>query len=257
MPHRRPSRLLPCVLLLAWAAPGLAATPPKNLPDPLESSIAGEFALQAGQLPDAARQYLQAARSANDPVLAERATRIALLASEDALARQGYALWLTLAPQPSATRQAVSATLLLRAGERRAARRELGALLAGDNDGWKHVLSALIGAVGKQPKLVVGVLEDLVEAGAIPNQLEPWLGFGGLAQRLAQPALVERIVAQVVARFPGEPRVALLRAQLLREGGKLEEAPVAFLQGKSPTSRDRYPAANGGLFSTAPDYAAR
>jgi len=35
----------------------------------------------------------------------------------------------------------------------------------------------------------------------------------------------------------------------------LTETSVALLQGKSPTSTDRYPAANGGLFSTAPDYA--
>jgi CubicO group peptidase (beta-lactamase class C family) len=38
-----------------------------------------------------------------------------------------------------------------------------------------------------------------------------------------------------------------------KEGG-LAETPNMILQGKSPTSRDRFPAANGGLFSTAPDY---
>ena len=37
--------------------------------------------------------------------------------------------------------------------------------------------------------------------------------------------------------------------------GELEAAPIGILNGKSPTSRDRFPAANGGLFSTAPDYA--
>ena len=37
--------------------------------------------------------------------------------------------------------------------------------------------------------------------------------------------------------------------------GKLEAAPNFILQGKSPTDRDRYPAANGGLYSTGPDYA--
>lgn len=37
--------------------------------------------------------------------------------------------------------------------------------------------------------------------------------------------------------------------------GELMATPIGLLQGKSPTSRDRYPAANGGLFSTAPDYA--
>jgi hypothetical protein len=39
-----------------------------------------------------------------------------------------------------------------------------------------------------------------------------------------------------------------------RAEGKLEEAPIFLLDGKSPTSRERYPAANGGLFSTAEDY---
>ncbi len=37
--------------------------------------------------------------------------------------------------------------------------------------------------------------------------------------------------------------------------GTLEEAKIGFLNGKSPTSGDRFPAANGGLFSTALDYA--
>jgi CubicO group peptidase (beta-lactamase class C family) len=37
--------------------------------------------------------------------------------------------------------------------------------------------------------------------------------------------------------------------------GKLDEAEIFFLAGRDPSSRDRYPAANGGLFSTAHDYA--
>ena len=219
-------RLLLGAAVLVSSMSAVAAKPLAQVAatDPLEASIAGEFALQAGQLPEAARRYLQAAQAASDPVLAERATRIALLANEDALARQGYALWQALAPQPSESRQAVAATLALRAGDKRAARRELRALLATGDNGWKHVLAGLIGAVGKQPKLVVTLLGDLVDDNALPNRLEPWLGFGGLAQRLQQPQLVERIVRQVVARFPGEPRVALLRAQLLREAGMLDEA---------------------------------
>ena len=225
MPKRTRFNLFLSAALMLCMGGALAATPPQvKVEDPLEASIAGEFALQSGQLGDAARSYLQAARSASDPVLAERATRIALLANEDALASKAYSLWKGLAPQTNQARQAVAATLDLRAGKRRAARQELQGLLRGGADGWKHVLGALIGAVGKQPKLVVDVLGDLVDDRGMPNQLEPWLGFGGLAQRLEQPALVERIIDQVVVRFPGEPRVALLRAQLLRENGKLDQA---------------------------------
>lgn len=39
------------------------------------------------------------------------------------------------------------------------------------------------------------------------------------------------------------------------ENGDLEEAPNFLLVGKTPADRDRMPAANGGLFSTARDYA--
>jgi CubicO group peptidase (beta-lactamase class C family)/glyoxylase-like metal-dependent hydrolase (beta-lactamase superfamily II) len=55
----------------------------------------------------------------------------------------------------------------------------------------------------------------------------------------------------------------LTEKQLLRlaksyrrtDKGDLEATDIRFLHGKSPTSLDRFPAPNGGLFSTASDYA--
>ena len=49
------------------------------------------------------------------------------------------------------------------------------------------------------------------------------------------------------------PRLA--RSYRRTRQGSLEPTQVFILYGKSPTSRDRFPAANGGLFSTASDYA--
>jgi CubicO group peptidase (beta-lactamase class C family)/glyoxylase-like metal-dependent hydrolase (beta-lactamase superfamily II) len=49
------------------------------------------------------------------------------------------------------------------------------------------------------------------------------------------------------------PRLA--RSYRRTDKGDLEETDIRFLGGKSPTSRDRFPAPNGGLFSTASDYA--
>lgn len=40
-----------------------------------------------------------------------------------------------------------------------------------------------------------------------------------------------------------------------KDGDKLVDAAIGLLQGKSPVDRNRFPAANGGLFSTGPDYA--
>jgi CubicO group peptidase (beta-lactamase class C family) len=49
------------------------------------------------------------------------------------------------------------------------------------------------------------------------------------------------------------PRLA--RSYRRTEKGDLEETAIGFLNGKSPTNTDRFPAPNGGLFSTASDYA--
>ena len=214
---------LGALLFLAFAAPGSAA-PAKPKPDgSLTAVMAGEFALQAGQLPEASRWYLQAARASDDAGLAERATRIALLANDDVQATQALKLWRQRAPKSLAMR-AAEAALALRKSDARAARRELEALLRDkDEMGWRYALTVL-GSGGRDPKLSARLLGEFVDAGAIPGNLQAWLAFGGLAQSLDEPALAERIAGEAVKRFPDEPRVALLRASQLRKSGNSEEA---------------------------------
>ena len=56
--------------------------------------------------------------------------------------------------------------------------------------------------------------------------------------------------------YPGDAQVARLASSYNRTAaGALELASLRFLGGKSPTDKNRYPLANGGLFSTAGDYA--
>jgi CubicO group peptidase (beta-lactamase class C family) len=54
--------------------------------------------------------------------------------------------------------------------------------------------------------------------------------------------------------YPTEEQAARLATGYRREGGKLVEAPMRSMSGKAITSHEHYPAANGGLFSTAADY---
>ncbi len=216
---------LGALLFSAFMASGLAAPAKAKVKsdDTLTAVMAGEFALQAGQLPEASRWYLQAARASDDAGLAERATRIALLANDDAQATQALKLWRQRAPQSLAMR-AAEAALALRKSDARAARRELEALLRDkDEMGWRYALTVL-GSGGRDPKLSARLLGEFVDAGAIPGTLQAWLAFGGLAQSLDEPALAERIAGEAVKRFPDEPRVALLRASQLRKAGNKEEA---------------------------------
>src|SRR5690606_39024130 len=221
MPRTIPNRIAIACLALALALPQVApASPPADdaRPDLLEATIAGEFALQAGKLEEAARWYLQAATAARDDAgLAERATRIALLAGDDASAGEALDLWRARAPA-SVPMHAATLTLALRLEQADKARSELRRLLAqpGD-DGWRHALVAL--GSGKHPALSARLLGEAVAGGQVPDRLPAWLALGGLAQRLDDPDLAERIVEEVIGRFPDEPRVALLHASQLRQDG--------------------------------------
>ncbi|XQA75471.1 tetratricopeptide repeat protein [Xanthomonas sacchari] len=218
--------------IAAVAAPA-AAKAPSPAQDVMTPVLAGEFALQAGQLADASRWYLQAASdSPGDAGLAERATRIAMLANDSAAAAQALALWRQRAPESLAMRSA-EASLALRNGNLRQARSLLVALLRDkDPRGWRFALIALVSG-NRDPEVAAKALDQLLDANAIPDQLEAWQEFGRLALRLDQPKLAERIVDQLVKRFPQEPRVALLHATQLQQAGKTEQAR-ALLQGVEP-----------------------
>lgn len=218
----------------AAAAPTATAKPPQGAAaSSLTPVLAGEFALQAGQLADASHWYLEAANEApGDAGLAERATRIAMLANDNAAAAQALALWRQRAPESLPMRGA-EASLALRNGNLRQARGLLVALLRDkDARGWRYALVALVSG-NRDPEVAAKVLDQLLDANAIPDQLEAWQEFGRLALRLEQPKLAERIVDQLVKRFPEEPRVALLHATQLQQAGKTEQAR-ALLQGVEP-----------------------
>jgi tetratricopeptide (TPR) repeat protein len=218
--------LLPILLFAACLAPlaGLAKPPVAKAPDTLTATMAGEYALRAGRLDEAADWYLQAARSAEgDAGLAERATRISLMGNDNRRTGEALKLWRQRAPD-SLAMGAAEATLALREDKLRAARRELELLLRDpDPKGWRYAVAAM-GSGGKDPKATARVLGELLDADAIPDDLQAWLVLGGLAQRLGDAALTERIVTAVIEHFPDEPRVALLRASQLREADKPEQA---------------------------------
>lgn len=236
VPGKRPLAWV-LALSLVFGTQAMAAKPAQPSGGALEPVMAGEFALQSGQLKDAARWYLEAARTSGDVGLAERATRIALLANDDVRAAEALKLWREQSPRSLAIR-AAETTLSLRRGDAPAARKQLEGLLRDpDKTAWAHAFVAL-GNGGKDPKLAARLLGQLIDDNAIPNQLQAWLAFGGLAQRLDDEPLAERIVAEVVERFPGEPRVALLGASQLREAGKTEEAKQALAKLQPQAARD-------------------
>ncbi|PNS07554.1 Tetratricopeptide repeat [Lysobacter silvestris] len=220
--------VLALALLPALAGPANAATP-KGQPSVLAESLAGEFALQEGRLKDAAQHYLAAAKSSHDAVLAERATRIALLADDNARAAEALELWRPSAPDSLVVRMA-DLTLKLRADDAAAVTTQARALIADrDPRGWKYALVALSGG-SKDPKVAAQVLTSLVGANALPDDVQAWLAYAGLAQKLSQPQLSQAMVAETVKRWPADPRVALLHSGQLVDEGRIDEARAVVAQ---------------------------
>jgi tetratricopeptide (TPR) repeat protein len=108
------------VLLACLAAGGALAqsSPPPAQPAPAPDSqvspdvmyriLIGDIALQRGEPAVAARAYFEAAREAQDPTLARRATEIALFARQRATALEAAQLWQQLDPSSDRARQMVA-----------------------------------------------------------------------------------------------------------------------------------------------------
>ncbi|MBL8263931.1 MAG: tetratricopeptide repeat protein [Xanthomonadaceae bacterium] len=212
---------------VATAEPS-AGTPQWMGSGPLPAAIAGEYALQAGKLDDAARWYLDAARVADgDAVLAERATRIALLARNQDFAGQALALWRERAGRTLGMRNA-EATLALQRKDEATARRELRSLLLGrgeglksEKDGWRYALLAMDAGSG-DPDMIGRLLAALVDD--IPKDLPAWLAFGEFAQQVQRQDVAAKIIGRVLQYYPNEPGVSLLHANQLRRSGKEAQA---------------------------------
>jgi CubicO group peptidase (beta-lactamase class C family) len=141
----------------------------------------------------------------------------------------------------------------------------------------KHMLTHTSGMVGEAPDDVLrqaGTLADLMPAYAkYPLNFEP-----GTKWAYCQSGI--NTLGRIVEIVSGRPFADFLRERFFEplgmkdttfylseeqkprlatsyklNDGKLEPANIFVLQGHEPTSRRRYPAANGGLFSTARDYA--
>ena len=208
-------------ILLACLLPALAVA---RSPAPIGSLMAGEFALQEGDLETASRHYLDAALASDDPAVAERATRVAQAAGQMERAAQAAGRWRALDPE-SPTMRAVTLVLALRQGDREQAGALAGELLAlPEEEGFPALLAALREAGNEAAPASLGLLSDLRAHSALPEDLAAWLALAGLARRLGDRELSDHWVADGVARFPDDPRARLLLATEQREAGDADAA---------------------------------
>lgn len=140
----------------------------------------------------------------------------------------------------------------------------------------RQMLTHTSGMVPEAPNRVLrnaASLADLIPAYAMaPMQFEPgtqWAycqsginSLGRIVEVVSGKSLPEFFQERILGPlgmndttfYPTEQQVGRIAKSYRRVGEELEEAPVFLLQGHAATDRNRYPAANGGLYSTASDY---
>jgi tetratricopeptide (TPR) repeat protein len=214
-------------LLLATAA--AVAPPTRAAEEGLQALLEGEFALQEGDAAGAARGYLAAAEASKDPALAERAAQVALLAEDFPAATRALARWRALDPEARALRPA-EARLALQMGDRASAVEALRELLA-EPGRWRGAVQAL--ATSSQRPVAREVVAELVQSDALPAELDAWLAFGGLVQRMQAPELGAELSRRAVGRFPAQPRAWLWQAEEAQRRKDLTAARAAIAKATS------------------------
>ena len=204
--------------------------------------LIGDIALQRGEPALAARAYFEAARQAKDPVLARRATEIALAARQRGLAVEAARLWTDLDPAAERPKQVLAA-----------AGGVAGSKGADDTDGElkAQIEKALAQAAANPPALAEAFLQlnhllsqepdraatyRLIAAVAEPYPSVPEAHFAvGLAalntglKDIGMRAAATRAVDRALALKPGWERGVLLKSEILAK--ESPDAAIEYLSG--------------------------
>lgn len=181
-------------------------------PDVLYNVFAGEVAGQHEDYQVAAGFYLEAARSSDDPALAERATQIALYAGAHDLAREAVTRLIEVAPDSRrAHRTAVS--LAIQEGDPVMARRHLERIIRLSESrqaGWQEAAQLL--ARGGEAEFALDLMAGLVEAN--PDEPAAWRARSRLASHFDRLGSALGYADRALALAPADSGLLAWRGRL-------------------------------------------
>ena len=203
-------------------------------PEVLYRILVGDVAMQRGDAALAARAYFEAARESRDPVLARRATEIALFARQRTLALEAAKLWQQIDPKADRARQMVASLSLSGAGSDLKAELQRVLIEAAANDkslgdAFLQLNQALAAQTDKAAAF--RLVQDL--ARPYPKVPEAWfaVALAGYNTKLTDPAITAAATTaadRALELKPGWDRAALIKADILAKGSP--DAAIAFLK---------------------------
>lgn len=212
-----------------------APAPSKLSADVLYRILVGDIALQRGDASLAARAYFEAAREAQEPRLARRATEVALFARQRALALEAAKLWQSLDPTAERAKQMVATLTQSGAGnELKAELEHVLAEAAANGPALGDAFLQLNQALASQSDKAA-VFRLIVElAKPYPNVPEAHFavalaGYNTGLGDLETVAFSVRAADRALELRPGWERAALVKSDILAKGSP--QGAIAFLNG--------------------------
>ena len=226
----------------AVATPDNPAAVDELTPEVLYRILVGDVAMQRGDAALAARAYFEAAKDARDPVLARRATEIALFARQRTLALEAAKLWQQLDPKAERARQMVASLAIAGAGSDLKAELQRVLIEAAANDkSLGEAFLQLNQALAAQTDKVAAfrLVQDLAKP--YPKVAEAWfaIALAGYNTKLTDPSIAAAATSAAdwaLELKPGWDRAALIKADILAKGSP--EAAIAFLKQFLATTPD-------------------
>lgn len=209
-----------CLLALACiSGPAMAAGAPDD--DVLGHALQAEFALQAGELPQAAAGYAAAAAHSRRIDLIERAATVALYAKDYASAEQVGQRWLAVDPKAVGARRTLAWAAMAR-GQRAAAEAHLAELLAeGTVEAQRAVAQVLVAAENRKES--PATLKLLADAGALVD-LADGPHWSAVASNLGEYPTAIRLSQAETRASPKDAEAWRRSAQVLLAAGEKESA---------------------------------
>ncbi|MEM7026703.1 MAG: tetratricopeptide repeat protein [Pseudomonadota bacterium] len=206
--------------------------------DILFKVLVAEVAGQRGEINIAVENYMELARETRDPVVIERATRIAVYARDDAAAFEAAKLWAEIDPENTDAQQ-VLAVMSLRKGNMEKAQFHLEKILArsqGNMDQKLWMIANFLGREEDQPA-VIELMERLMANHM--SDADALYAYAHVAARLGDTEKSRSLLEQVLIIKPGNEAAVMTYLSLLQRSGETNEA-ITWLEEALKNTEDDF-----------------
>jgi tetratricopeptide (TPR) repeat protein len=214
------------------AKPEIAPEPERVLPqrpnidlteDILFKVLVAEIAGQRGKIDIAVENYLDLARTTRDPVVVERATRVAIYARDNEAAYEAAQLWLELDPESPDAHQVLT-VMTIRKGDIDQALHHLEVILEASKGKMDQKLWMIANFLGREEDqaAVMQLMERLMENHM--GDVDAMYAFANVSARMGDLERAKDLLKKVLEIKPENEAAALTYIALLQKTGDINTA---------------------------------